>query len=112
MKNIQTNWSKEELKIYLLIYCANADFIESTDEIDLIKSEIDEPTYKKLHKEFNHDNDFQTIEKIENTVERLGFSTTEIDELIEEIKHLFTADDNFDIQEHNLFNALKKLLHS
>jgi len=29
MEQIKTNWNREEFKAYLLIYCANADFVES-----------------------------------------------------------------------------------
>ena len=105
-----TNWTKNELNAYLLIYCANADFTENIDEIDFIKKEVGEDIYKKIHKEFNGDNDYQSVQKIQDTLNHHSFSETEIEELIEEIKNLFIADGNFDIQEHNLFNGLKKIL--
>ena len=38
MENKNINWTKEDLKTYLLIYCANADFSESKIEIEFIKS--------------------------------------------------------------------------
>lgn len=63
-----TNWSHEELKAYLLFYCANADYIETEEEIELIKSKVDMNTYKNIHSEFKRDNDYQQIQKIQTTV--------------------------------------------
>jgi hypothetical protein len=37
MKNNHKNWSKEELKIYILLLCANASGEESPEEIEVIK---------------------------------------------------------------------------
>ena len=58
------NWTKDDLHAYLLIWCANADFIEFEEEVELILSQIDTKRYKALHREFEKDNDYQRIEKI------------------------------------------------
>ena len=52
MNNNIPNWTKEELKIYILIYCANADFSESKFEVDYIKSRTKTDNFKKNHAEF------------------------------------------------------------
>lgn len=52
MKKALTNWTKHELKIYLLCLCANADNVESVEEIELIKSKTDAATFKKMYSEF------------------------------------------------------------
>ena len=51
---MKTNWTEDELKAYLLIYCANADFTESKIEIDFIKSKILSSNFDKIHREFNN----------------------------------------------------------
>ncbi|WP_299006763.1 hypothetical protein [uncultured Tenacibaculum sp.] len=36
MKNFEVNWSKEELQTYLFIYCINADYKETKEELEAI----------------------------------------------------------------------------
>ena len=97
-----TNWTKTEFKAYLLLHCANADFIESKEEKDFIKSKVDAATFDKIHAEFEGDNDYQSIQKIMHTAERLDYSHEQIEDLVEEIKELFLSDGNFDTLERNL----------
>jgi hypothetical protein len=110
MNDYSTNWTKEELMAYLLLYCANADYVENESEIAIIRSKVDPTKYEAIHKEFEKDNDYQSIQKIEAAVERLAFSETQIDDLIVEMKELFLVDGAVDAEENILFNGLKKLL--
>jgi uncharacterized protein YlbG (UPF0298 family) len=110
MTDFTTTWTKEELKIYMLIYCANANFKESEDEIDFIKSKIESSDFKKIHKEFEKDNDYQSIEKIRAAVDRFGYTKDDTDELIKEMEGLFASDDDFDTLEQNMFLGLKHIL--
>ncbi len=110
MSDFSTNWNKKELSAYILLYCANANFSETEEEIEMIRSKVDAGDYKSIRKEFQKDNDFQSISKIKEAVKRLGYSATQIDALIDEIKSMFLADGNFDQSEKTLFFGLKKLL--
>ncbi len=110
MSNSSTHWSKNELQAYILLYCANANFTESPEEIALIKSKVDAKNYKEIHKEFDNDNDYQSIEKIIDAVDRLNLSDKQIDKMIMEIKELFMADGDFDAAEKALFSGLKHIL--
>jgi copper chaperone CopZ len=110
MTSFKTNWTKEELQTYVLIYCANADFTESKVEINFIKSEIEHSDFDKIHAEFEEDNDYQSIQKIQQAVEDLGYSNKEKNQLFEEIRTLFKADKKFDILEKNVLRGLKKIL--
>lgn len=110
MANYTTHWNKDELTGYLLIYCAHADFIESEDERALIRSKISEESYKRLHKEFDKDSDFTSIQKIKSTQERLNFNEEDKGKLLDDMKEMFLLDGNYDIQEMNLFRGLKKIL--
>lgn len=105
-----TNWNKEELLAYILVWSANADFIEQVDEIDLILSKVDKDTYKRVSKEFHNDNDKQSIDKICDTLEKLEYSSSEIGQVFEDMKELFVADGNFHSLEQNLQRSLKKIL--
>ena len=110
MENSKPNWTKEELKIYTLIYCANADFSESKVEIDFIKSKIQSSNFDKIHSEFEDDNDYQSIQKIQSSSEEHGDTKDETNSLFNEIKELFMSDKKYDVLEENLLLGLRHLL--
>ena len=110
MKETTPNWTNEELKVYLLIYCANADFSESKFEIDYIKSKIESSSFDKIHAEFKNDNDYRSIQKIQSSMEKHNYNRDETNSLLDEIKELFLSDNEFDALEQNLFRGLKHIL--
>lgn len=110
MDTIKTDWSKNELLTYLLIYCMEADFEEDDEEIDFIRAKTDDDTFKKLYLELNEDNDFTRAQKIQSTIQRLNLEKQEINELLREMEDLFKTDGNYDMTEHASFIGLKKLL--
>ena len=110
MSDFNTTWTRKELSAYLLLYCANVDYIESEEEIKMIRAKVDPAKYKTIHKEFDNDNDYQSIQKIQAAVKRLRLSKTQIDIMIAEMKALFVADGELDATEHALFIGIKKLL--
>ena len=55
MTSKSNNWNKQELKIYILLLCANADSVKSKEEIELIKSKTNSETFDKIFKEFSKD---------------------------------------------------------
>ncbi|GAA3630269.1 hypothetical protein [Flavivirga jejuensis] len=110
MKDFKTDWTKEELKIYILIYCANADFSESKAEIDYIKSKIETSDFEKIHDEFKKDNDYQSIQKIRSSIKDHGYTNDAVDRLFEEMKTLFLSDNKYDILEQNLYRGLNRIL--
>lgn len=110
MEEFITLWTREELKAYILLYCAYANFVETEAEKEYIKSKVGEEKYKKIHKEFDQDNDYQRIQKIQATVERFDYSKNEIDRLFENIKKMFLEDGEIDILEENIYRGLQHLL--
>lgn len=110
MEEFTTTWTHEELKGYMLLYCAHADFNVSKEEKDFIKSRVGEEKYRRIRKEFDEDNDYQQIQKINAAIERFEYSKEEIDEAFRSIKNLFLADGEMDILEQNIYRGLKHLL--
>lgn len=110
MKPITTTWNKEELKTYVLIYCAHADFNESKVEMDYIHAKHPSGHFDAMHKEFEGDNDFVSVEKITNTIERLGLTADEKDALKAEIKGVFMADNVITTEEENLMRGLSHII--
>lgn len=111
MEEYATNWTKEELKIYFLIYCSKADFFESKVETDFIKSKTDVNSFERIHKEFDEDNDYQSIQKIQFAIEKFGYSQYDISLLLEEIKQLFLSDGKYGILEQNLYMGLNHIFN-
>ncbi len=110
MSDFNTNWTKTELSAYTLLYCAHANFTETSEELELVKSKVASDDLISIRKEFKKDNDYQSIQKIQSTVQRLGYNWSQIDDLISEIKTLFLVDGKFDAIEKSMFTGLKKLL--
>lgn len=110
MEDFTTTWTHEELKGYILLYCAHADFNVSKEEKEYIKSRVGDKKFEKIRKEFEIDNDYQQIQKIHTTIERFNYSKEEIDEAFRSIKQLFLVDGEMDILEQNIYRGLKQLL--
>lgn len=110
--NQPVSWTKEQFHAYLLIWCANANFIENEEEIDFILSKIDAASFKDLKREFSKDNDIQRINKITAAIDHFNYHKTELKLLIEEMKELFLVDGKMDAMEQNLLLGLKHLFPS
>lgn len=110
MTDFITDWTHEELKAYMLLYSAHADYVVTEEEKEYIKSKVDANDYKKIRREFEKDNDYQRVQKIHSTIERLNYSKEEIDEAFQSIKDLFLSDGEIDILEQNIYRGLKHLL--
>jgi len=101
MKNFETNWTKDEMRVYLLIFSANADFVELKDEVAFIKSSTLNATYKKMHKEFDGDTDFESIQKLRAALNRFNYTENQMTELFNDMLELFKMDDDFSVLEKN-----------
>lgn len=104
------NWTKNDLHVYILLYCANIDTTIDEDELEFINEKTYHPKYKAIKKEFDKDNDYQGTQKIEAAIKRLGYTETQIDNLLAEIKELFWEDGSFDAMENALLNYFKRVL--
>ncbi|MCB0478154.1 MAG: hypothetical protein KDC84_08325 [Crocinitomicaceae bacterium] len=111
MKDFTTDWTPDELKAYLLLYCTHCHIEETDEDKELIISKVDKDIYKRIHKEIDKDNDYQSLEKILNTIQRLGYTHDDIEVLIQDIKELFLQDGEFDTLEQNMLRQLKHLLN-
>lgn len=106
---IDTDWDKKEFKAYLLLYAARANYFESEEEKDKIVSMVDYDTYHRIHKEIEHDNDYQSIQKILKNIEKFNYSKESLDHLIDDIQAVFDAKGEHNVLEDNMLLALKKL---
>ena len=105
-----TNWSREELVAYILLYVAYADLKETPQEHEYILSRVDLETYNHIKCEFDGDNDYQSITKIVAAVNVSESYKNNPDELFADLKLMAFADGKMDQMEHAIYNSLKKIL--
>ena len=104
------NWTKDELIAYILLFAANADHSESNLERNIIISKVDMQTFSNVHDEFDADNDYQSIQKIQKGLKAHHYNLEDLNALLSDIKMLFYADGEYDVLEQNMLNYLKKVL--
>lgn len=111
MTSETSQWSKEELKIYILIFCASVDSEETEDEINLIKSKTTPDTFNKMYKLFNLHSEQESIDKIDDCVQGHEFTEMELAEFRQEIYKLFLTDNKFHRKEQSLDRILDNILY-
>jgi len=110
MSTIMTNWDKQELEAYMLLFCANADFVEKKEEQSFILSHVDQKTYDKMHAEFDADNDYERIQKMMSTFVKLDIYGEERDAIVQKLMALMLSDGSLDPLEDRLLRLLKRLI--
>ncbi|WP_104735590.1 hypothetical protein [Hanstruepera ponticola] len=110
--NSKTNkLSKIELQIYILLCCANADSMETEEELNLIKSKVDKVTFERIYTEFKNDDEDERIEKIDDNIHLHEFTNMELAQLRREIYEIFFSDCDFKMMERNLDRILDNILY-
>jgi hypothetical protein len=111
METDHTQWSKAELKTYILMLCAKADKLETEEEIALIKTKTSEEMFDKMYREFQNDDEDKSLEKIQDTLERQQYSEIELCKLKNEIQQLFAVDRKISMSESNLGRILENIIY-
>jgi hypothetical protein len=111
MKNDMANWSKEDLKIYILMLCAKIDQDESEEEMAFIKSKTDEVTFNRIYDEFCCDEEDGCFEKIEDAINQHEFAPKELHQLKQDIIEIFHSDKNFSQKERYLEKVFDHILY-
>lgn len=107
-----SGWSKIEFEVYILLYCAQSNFIETKEERDYIISRVNESVFNRIHTEIVHDSDRESKRKIEEYLKENTYSVSQKDDLLRNIKNVFFADGTVDVAEKRVFLFLKNLLNS
>lgn len=110
MKKKKKSWNRNELKTYLLLLCANADFVETPIELRLIGSRVDEKSFDKIYSEFSTDSEEKRLEKISTALAYHDLSPSEVSVLKKEIKEVFEANAHISVEELKLQQLLDRLL--
>lgn len=92
MKDNHKTWTKEELKIYILLVCAKADDEISPEEVELIQLKTNQETFDKIYAEFKGDKKKKSLKKIERAIGLHQYGSLELLELRKEIFKVYLAD--------------------
>ncbi len=111
MKNEKKSWSKPELETYVLLLCANADKKESKEELHLIKTHASEACFAKMYAEFSHDDEEESLKKIEQCVSSHEYSHKELCEFQTKMKEVFLTDKRYGMMERNMERILDRILY-
>lgn len=107
---MNSNWTKEELVAYVLLFTANSDLNIGNHEKNIIISKVDMQTFSNVYQEFEADNDYQSIQKIVKGLEAHHYSKDDLEALFIDIKKLFLSDGSYDVMEQSMLAYLKKIL--
>lgn len=111
MNNERVHWTKKELQVYILLLCANADAVQTEEELSLIRSKVDEDIFDKMYKEFSGDSEDESLEKIQDTVAVHHYSHRELSQLRREMQEIFLTDKKLTMMERNLERILRNMLY-
>ncbi len=111
MSDMSKPWTKKELKIYLFLLCAQADAVQTTAELDLIKQKTDSTTFTRVYREFEEDDEDTRLQKIESAVHKHTFSHMELADLRKEINELFNTDKKYSAAERYLDKLLDNIIY-
>lgn len=111
MKNNYNNWTKEELKIYIMLLCAKADGEETPEEIELIKSKTTHETFDKIYNEFKGDKKKKSFRKIERAIGKHHYGAMELLTFRKEISEVYMADNILCKKERYLNQILDNIIY-
>lgn len=111
METTNRTWNKEELKVYILLLCANADSVKTDDEMQHIRSRVNAEVFERMQEEIAADSEDHGLAKIEQHVSAHEYSQRELNELHREMRAVFFSDKNFSLMERQLDRILKNILY-
>lgn len=81
-----TQWSLDQFKVYVLLYCANAEGLDVQEMHDLIKYKVGYSIFRQVCREFSQDSDFTCIHKIQEQGKALNLQKAELKMLLTEVR--------------------------
>lgn len=110
--SIQPNqWTKSELKTYILLFCANIDDNETKEELDFIKSLTSPADFNKMYKELLTRSEQESLDKIDENIQFHEFTDMELIEFRNDIRQIFNSDNKIHRKEGTLDRILDNILY-
>ena len=111
MTTEKKHWTKEELQVYILLLCANADNEETEEELDMIQAKVTKKTFVKMYALFKGHSEEERLQQIERNVHAHAYSNMELIAFRREVYEIFFSDCNFSMMEKRLDWTLDNILY-
>lgn len=113
MKRQQVNWTINELKIYLILFLNNTVCNSQIDIMVLNNFDLSLQNFNEIKREFDHDNDYQSIQKINALIENGFYSKSQINNLFYEVKTIcFEPRRKLHFLMNNMFTNLERIINA
>ncbi|MFN8338558.1 MAG: hypothetical protein U0T36_06010 [Saprospiraceae bacterium] len=106
----ELKWSYNEFLAFLLIYVAHVDMDFSVEEKAVIRKKFGDEVYDKMLEEFSNMSDYKAYETILMYKGVYYPSPDQKQEILDKMKDLFYADDDFNIMEKELLHFLDRMM--
>lgn len=103
------NWTYEDFKAYLFIYCSFADHLEVNKERKVAIEKIGEEKYNTFHALIEKDTDDVGINKIRKYVKINKISKEKTNDLLWDVADMFLSDGVFHKLEKRLYSSLERI---
>ena len=103
------NWTYEDFKAYLFIYCSFADHLEVDTERKLAIEKIGNEKYNAIHKIIVTETDEVGINKIKKYIRINNLSKDKKNELLSDVNDMFLIDGLFHKLEKRLYKSLERI---
>lgn len=110
MKTVQNFQNKQEFEAYLMIYCSSIYGGSVSDRWNQIKHSFGYNTFNHVMRQFKKDSDITCIERIQSAVESLQLNKEELNALMFSIKHLFSQNGYFGVQQKMIFSNISRMI--
>lgn len=112
MKSPTEHWNKEDLFVYTLLFCMNADFDESIYEEAEIKAKYPTANYEQMHEFFMNDNDAMRAERILDVAKSHKMVKADFEDMMNFVPTVLKADGKVTVEEEMMFHGLNELLNA
>jgi len=103
------DWSIEDFKAYLFIYCSFADHLQVRAERNYAIEKVGKEEFLKMHKEIEKTPDDISIGMIRSYIKQNKLSEEFIEQLLNEVEGIFLSDGEFHKLERRLFRSLQHI---
>ncbi len=110
MKDNYKNWDFEKFITFMMYYAAQADFILTQEEKEMILKRIGLEDYNEIRTFHKQNSDYENIQAILYFKSKYLEDKGNLETVYEAMNNIFNADGDFSIYEKNMMRAFQMLL--
>ena len=103
-------WTFEDLKTFVLLYCANADLEETPEELRMISRDVSPERFEELTDFFVSNSDYDNLQAIVSLKSKYFPDPAGVERLVREMEALFRVDGDYSYLEKIILTAVRRIL--